>query len=148
MATDKITPTIANQVLWHYGRGGYEPGSFVATLILTIAKADDLNRGLLALGFPGYVQAVNLIERTPSGADYLTEVAARPEPGIVGSLVPVRIGQGGVNEIYARRLEAAEEVCKAVAVLAEPGAVTRPDLTGALFEKYLAWMHAAGVDHG
>jgi hypothetical protein len=148
VSTQNITPTIANQVLWHSGNGGYEPGSFVNKLIGTIANADDLNRGLLGLGFPGYVQAVNLIERSRDGVDYLKEIDARPEPGIVGTILPVRVGQGGVNEIYGHRLEAAEDVCEAVADLFNAGPLTRPDKSDAVMTAYDAWTRAAGVGDG
>jgi hypothetical protein len=63
-----ITPDAAAHVLWHYkSGGGYEPGSFVRKLIEAIAAADVVNRQRLALGFPAYVAAVNLADRSTNG---------------------------------------------------------------------------------
>lgn len=45
-----------------------EPGSFVQALIRAIFRADDNNRARLAQGFPGYVWAVGLYERSPESA--------------------------------------------------------------------------------
>lgn len=66
-------------VLWvaggMYGTGktperqaGIEPGSFTASLIRAIFAADPNNRARLAQGFPGYVWAVGLYERSPESA--------------------------------------------------------------------------------
>lgn len=47
------TPTIpaetANHVLFHYGRGGYQAGTFTQLLIQTIDHADVINQDKLAL---------------------------------------------------------------------------------------------------
>ena len=71
-----ITPTAAAHVLWHYGEGGYKPGAFIASLIAAIAKADRPNRARLALGFPEYVAACELADRTPGGLETLNNIAA------------------------------------------------------------------------
>lgn len=75
MSEGLITPTIAAHVLYHYGAGGYEAGSFTRRLIDLITRADPQNRALLELGFPGYVEAVNLADRTSVGINLL-KVAA------------------------------------------------------------------------
>jgi hypothetical protein len=78
-----ITRDIAHQVLYHYGRAdenvGYPPGGFVSRLLSAIAKADGGNRARLALGFPDYVEACDLIE-SDGGYAALTAIAL----GIVG----------------------------------------------------------------
>jgi hypothetical protein len=77
MPDQTITPTVAAQVLHHYGRpGGYQAGSFIDHLIGSIARADRQNRALLALGFPGYCAAADLIEYTEGGVEQLQEIAA------------------------------------------------------------------------
>lgn len=74
-----ITPTMAHQVIWHYGRttpeAGYEPGNFISRLLSAISAADDNNRMQLALGFPGYVKAANLMERQENGYEILRQIA-------------------------------------------------------------------------
>lgn len=75
-----ITPVIAAHVLAHFGRGGYEAGSFTADLIMLIARADPDNRARLLCPFPGYVSAVNLAQNTTTGIDRLAEIAAQEVP--------------------------------------------------------------------
>lgn len=79
-----VTPEIAHQVLWEYGcaddsekRIGYPGGNFTRALIVAIMRADPSNRRLIHFGFPGYVQACNVIERQINGAELLRRVATR-----------------------------------------------------------------------
>lgn len=69
------SPT-ANHVLWVFGAGGLEPGSFTRTLIDAICKADPTNRIRLTLGFPGHVAAVDLAQTSSTGITTLTAIAA------------------------------------------------------------------------
>lgn len=81
MSTDEITPVIARHVLWQYDcDGGYRPGSFTAHLIATIGAADPSNRHRLALGFPGYVAAVEQIETPGGGVETLQALAKEDLP--------------------------------------------------------------------
>jgi hypothetical protein len=74
--SEEITPTIAAHVLWHFDGevAGLEPGSFVAHLLRAIAAADPTNREGLALGFPGYVHAVDLASKHPQGLYLLSQI--------------------------------------------------------------------------
>lgn len=76
-----ITPHQARQVLYIFGKGGYPPGGFVQQLIETIQQADEQNRAKLALGFPGYVAAINLAQHTHGGIATLREIAGTRERG-------------------------------------------------------------------
>lgn len=74
------TPTIpaetANHVLFHFGYGGYQAGSFTQLLIPAIAAADPANQDKLALGFPDYVAAVHAYQYDPDGIANLQRIAA------------------------------------------------------------------------
>jgi hypothetical protein len=70
-----ITPEVANHVLSHYGRGGYQAGSLIEQIIKAIDMADPANRDKLALGFPEYVAAVVAIQYDPAGVSNLTAIA-------------------------------------------------------------------------
>ncbi|MFE0647440.1 hypothetical protein ACFVZH_02465 [Streptomyces sp. NPDC059534] len=76
---DSITPEVANHVLFHYGRGGYQAGGFTEQIIKAIDMADPGNRDKLALGFPGYVAAIVAIQYDPNGVDRLTVIATSGE---------------------------------------------------------------------
>lgn len=85
-----VTEAIAAHVLFHFGAGGYEAGSFTMRLIELIARADPGNRALLGLGFPGYVAAVGLADRTTDGIAVLQKIAAgeqAPAPASGADLV-------------------------------------------------------------
>lgn len=69
------TPHEACQVLWPLAREGYEPGSFVDSLIETMCRADPGNLAKLALGFPGYASAVHAYKNDDDGLDRLRSVA-------------------------------------------------------------------------
>jgi hypothetical protein len=70
-----VSPEMARHVLAHYGEGGYAAGSFTMSLISAIARADVVNRGLLASVYPGYVTAVFIAAQTDDGIDRLREIA-------------------------------------------------------------------------
>lgn len=71
-----IDRATASHVLWAFGAGGMEPGSFTRSLIDAICKADPPNRTRLALGFPGHVAAVDLAQTSATGIDTLRTIAA------------------------------------------------------------------------
>ena len=74
-------PTIpaetANHVLFHFGHGGYQPGSFTQHLITAIATADMVNTAKLAEAYPDYVAAVTAVHYDPDGIANLKRIAAR-----------------------------------------------------------------------
>lgn len=75
-----IGPEVAAHVLWHYRQLGYPPGSFVSSLIKTIAVADPGNRRRLGRGFPEYVRAVSLATDEMDGIDALRRVIETRRP--------------------------------------------------------------------
>lgn len=77
--TDQIAPEIAAHVLFHFGTGGWPASGFKSKLVELIATADVVNRGLLALGFPGYVAAFNLAQMSDSGTATLQAIVAGAE---------------------------------------------------------------------
>jgi hypothetical protein len=73
-----MSPDDAAHVLWMLNAGmspGKEPGGFTAALILAITRADPNNRVLLALVYPGLVEAVTLYKEHPEGIEMLEEAA-------------------------------------------------------------------------
>jgi len=70
-----ITPAMAAHVLHHFGGGGVRAGSFTVRLIELITHADPTNRARLALGFPGYVAAVDIAQNTLGGTEHLRFIA-------------------------------------------------------------------------
>ncbi|MEU4511750.1 hypothetical protein AB0G05_19840 [Nonomuraea wenchangensis] len=87
----QITPKAADHVLWH-ARGfdaatltGKEPGSFTKKLIDAIKAADPGNRHKLALGFPDYVAALNLLDLPlHQYEENLARLAVIARPGSIG----------------------------------------------------------------
>jgi len=70
-----IPADVAAHVLFHYGRdGGYQAGGFTELIISAIDRADPANKAKLGLGFPEYVAAVNAIQYSPNGIDYLQTI--------------------------------------------------------------------------
>ena len=55
-----LSPHVAAHVLWYFGAGGYEPGSFVEQLLDLITRADPVNTNLLRGIYPEYVHALQL----------------------------------------------------------------------------------------
>jgi len=76
MNQPSIPAETASHVLFHYGRGGYQAGSFTEHLIKTIDMADPDNRDLLALAFPDYVAAVIAIQYDRDGVAQLQAIAS------------------------------------------------------------------------
>lgn len=70
----EITPEIAAHVLFYFRGEGYEPGSFVSSLMSTIAKADQGNQLRLWLAFPLYVEAMRLAMYADGGLDKLRRI--------------------------------------------------------------------------
>ncbi|PVC73511.1 hypothetical protein [Streptomyces sp. CS081A] len=70
-----ITPEAANHVLFHYGRGGYQAGSFTTHLLCAFATADEQNFFRLSEAFPEYGAAVAAIQYDPKGVTNLTIIA-------------------------------------------------------------------------
>jgi hypothetical protein len=62
-------------VLYHFGEGGREAGSFTTALIRAIACADPSNKARLAAGFPAHVEAVELAQSAPDDIGVLAEIA-------------------------------------------------------------------------
>jgi len=86
--TSEITPEIAAHVLYECydsPKTAMKAGSFIRSLIAVIGKADTVNKLKLGLGFPGYVQAVDIIQNQADGVRYLESIAAQimvdPERG-------------------------------------------------------------------
>lgn len=77
-ASSRVTPTIAAHVLHEYGETGIPPGGFIRSLIAAIGKADTVNKLKIGLGFPGYVEAVDLIQNRSDGIQYLESIVAFP----------------------------------------------------------------------
>jgi len=73
----EITPTMAAHVLHHFDGGGIRAGSFTVRLVELITHADPSNRARLALGFPGYVAAVNLAQHSLGGMTELRRIAGQ-----------------------------------------------------------------------
>lgn len=71
-----ITPETANHVLFHFGRGGYQPGSFTTHLLSAFATADEVNFHRLADAFPEYGAAVAAIQYDPQGVTTLQAIAS------------------------------------------------------------------------
>ena len=72
---ESCTPLEAAHVLAHYGEGGIAAGGFTMALIAVIVRADPGNRARLALGFPGYVAAVQVADGDLAGIARLREIA-------------------------------------------------------------------------
>lgn len=70
----RITPEIAQHVLWQYRSGGLEPGRFTRALMDAAGAADPRNRVRLAMGFPGYVAAVSLVQDSDVGIRILRAI--------------------------------------------------------------------------
>lgn len=71
-----IPEPVAAHVLAHFAPGeGYRPGSFFATLIVLMARADPRNLDRLAVAFPDYARAVRLAKDTPGGMTELRTIA-------------------------------------------------------------------------
>ncbi len=69
----QLSEEVTRHVLWHFGdrRNGWEPGGFTTKLLAAMGASDGLNRAKLALGFPEYVTAFDLVTQQPWGLEYL-----------------------------------------------------------------------------
>jgi hypothetical protein len=75
-----VTQDEAAHVLWHFGEGGVEAGSFTRALVDLMTKADQSNGGRLGQGFPGYYAAITVAMNDLDGIDRL-RVTAGPLAG-------------------------------------------------------------------
>lgn len=64
----------AAHVLWHYGEGGWEPGSFTKHLLRAFAAADPINFALLAVMFPHQARAMHLAKEHDDGIAQLRDL--------------------------------------------------------------------------
>lgn len=74
--TTAITREVANEVLSHFGRGGYPAGDWTESLISLIDRADMTNRAKLAGAYPDYSAAINLAKYDEHGIEKLQQIAA------------------------------------------------------------------------
>lgn len=79
-STPAIPAETANHVLFHFGYGGYQAGSFTQPLIQAIAAADVVNQDKLATVYPDYVAAVHAYQYDPDGIANLQRIAAGEQP--------------------------------------------------------------------
>ncbi|MGW7597297.1 hypothetical protein [Streptomyces antimycoticus] len=70
-----IPAETANHVLWHFGHGGYQAGTFTQHLIRALATADMANKAKLANAYPDYAAAVIAMEYDPDGVANLQRIA-------------------------------------------------------------------------
>lgn len=69
-----IPHEVAGHVLYEYSEVGLMPGGFISTLITAIDRADFNNREKLAVSFPKYVEAVELVKYREDGIDILKHI--------------------------------------------------------------------------
>lgn len=100
--TITISPTVANQVLDHFGRGGYPASSWAHKLITLMACADRDNLAKLATGFPEYAAAVDMAKYDRLGIENLQRLARAIECAECGD----------VDGPFARRADGSH-VCEA-----------------------------------
>jgi hypothetical protein len=74
-----IPAEVANHVLFHFGCGGYQAGSFTTHLLCAFATADEENFHRLASAFPEYGAAVAAIQYDPLGVTALQRLAGGEE---------------------------------------------------------------------
>lgn len=74
-----IDAETANHVLFHFGAGGYQAGSFTTHLLCAFATADEVNFHRLAAAFPEYGAAVAAIQYDPKGVTTLQAIARGEE---------------------------------------------------------------------
>lgn len=66
-----ITREVAAHVLYVFNGTGYRAGSFISAIIDAANRADPGHLRLLALGFPGYAEAVRIAQMDPNGLEWL-----------------------------------------------------------------------------
>lgn len=75
-----ITQEEAAHVLNYYDSSkGWKPGSFATALIHAFTKADQENTARLAMGFPGYYEAMRLARYERYGLDILESIFNQEE---------------------------------------------------------------------
>lgn len=74
IANQVVTPTAANQVLFHFGYGGYPAGGFFRALLEAWDHADMINSAKLAQVFPEYGAALAILGDDHLGAESLREI--------------------------------------------------------------------------
>jgi hypothetical protein len=72
-----IPPMVAMHVLFHFGQGGVEAGSFFAQLLRLMGAADRTNMAKLWKAFPEYGQAFFVGANEPDGIETLQGIAAQ-----------------------------------------------------------------------
>ena len=73
----EISVELANHVLFHFGQGGYRPGSFTEQLLNTFAAADPMRAAQLREAFPAHGWAMHLAQNTEQGIAQLRVIASR-----------------------------------------------------------------------
>lgn len=76
MNAPTITRETAWHVLWHYGRGGTQPGSFTQRLMEVMDAADVTNFHILADAYPELGAAMAAAKNDPDGIADLQRIAA------------------------------------------------------------------------
>lgn len=73
----KVDEETARNVLFYFGdrENGWEAGSFTTQLMSAIARADELNKQRLSLGFPALVAGMRIAQEWIGGMDALREAA-------------------------------------------------------------------------
>ena len=71
---DYISREVAAHVLYHFGSGGYAPGSFVESLLVAFSRADVNNHMRLSMAFPEYGFAMEIAKNELGGIDDLKKV--------------------------------------------------------------------------
>lgn len=79
MTQPSIDAETANHVLFHFGAGGYQAGSFTTHLLSAFATADEVNFHRLAAAFPEYGAAVGAMQYDPHGVTNLQAIARGKE---------------------------------------------------------------------
>jgi hypothetical protein len=74
-STKNISKADAQHVLFFFGNGGVQPGSFTTALLEAMARADSANFTELALAFPGICAAWRLATKSDDGVEVLREIA-------------------------------------------------------------------------
>lgn len=72
---NKVSNT-ANNVLYFYGYGGYEAGSFTSSLLSTISLSDSMNRDRLEAVFPLEVKLMSIAMDERGGIEKIQALAA------------------------------------------------------------------------
>ncbi|NYV73662.1 hypothetical protein [Streptomyces sp. UH6] len=71
----QITRDDAQHVLYHFGHGGWRPGSGTTAIIHAFTAVDPNHFRRLALGFPGLAAAIWIAQNTEDGIDRLQQIA-------------------------------------------------------------------------